>query len=119
MIISGGVNIYPQEIESILINHPKVADVAVVGAPDPDMGERVVAVVQPADWKDASMALSQELAAWLRERLSHVKVPKEISFARELPRHDTGKLYKKLIKDAYAGKADSSHMGVIPVAEKL
>jgi long-chain acyl-CoA synthetase len=120
MIISGGVNIYPQEIESTLITHPKVADVAVVGAPDAEMGERVVAVVQPVDWKEANMGLSRELTAWLRDRLSHIKVPREISFARELPRHDTGKLYKKLIKDAYSGKADPSHMGVIPgSSEKL
>lgn len=69
-----------------------------IGAPDPEMGERVVAVVQPARWEDAGVAFSKELEAYLRERISHVKVPKEISFSKELPRHDTGKLYKRLIK---------------------
>lgn len=65
------------------------------------------------------MAFSKELSNWLRERISHVKVPKEISFSKELPRHDTGKLYKRLIKDAYFGKAAASYKGVIPDAPKL
>ena len=106
MIISGGVNIYPQEIENLLIGHPKVADVAVVGAPHEEMGEQVVAVVQPADWSEAGPALAEELSAWTRERLSHVKTPRRIDFMQELPRHQTGKLYKRLIRDAYWGKGD-------------
>lgn len=114
MIISGGVNIFPAEIENMLITHDKVRDVAVVGAPDADFGECVVAVVEPMRWSDASRALSEELKAWLRERMSHVKVPREITFTKELPRHDTGKLYKRIIKDAYHGKADASLKGVIP-----
>jgi long-chain acyl-CoA synthetase len=117
MIISGGVNIYPQEIENMLVTHEKVADVAVVGGPDAEMGERVIAVVQPRNWAEAGPALSQELIAWLRERISHVKIPKELSFSKELPRHDTGKLYKRIIKDAYYGKADASYKGVIPGAK--
>lgn len=88
----------PQEIEATLITHPLVADVAVVGAPDPEMGERVVAVVQPLDWTNAGAKLSEELKSWLRERISHVKVPREISFSKELPRHDTGKIYKRFLK---------------------
>ncbi|QUD86632.1 acyl-CoA synthetase [Phenylobacterium montanum] len=107
MIISGGVNIYPQEIENLMIGHPKVADVAVVGAPHEEMGEQVVAVVQPADWSEAGPALAEELSAWTRERLSHVKTPRRIDFMQELPRHQTGKLYKRLIRDAYWGKEGS------------
>lgn len=107
MIISGGVNIYPQEIENLLITHPKVADVAVVGAPDEEMGEKVVAVVQPADWAEAGDALREELLAFARANLSHVKAPRTLDFMQELPRHPTGKLYKRLIRDAYWGKMDS------------
>jgi long-chain acyl-CoA synthetase len=107
MIISGGVNIYPQEIENLLITHPKVADVAVVGAPHEEMGEEVVAVVQPADWSEAGEALAAELAAYARANLSHVKAPRKIDFMPELPRHATGKLYKRLIRDAYWGKEGS------------
>jgi long-chain acyl-CoA synthetase len=107
MIISGGVNIYPQEIENLLITHPKVADVAVVGAPHEEMGEQVVAVIQPVDWAQAGPALAEELSAWTRGQLSHVKAPRRIDFMQELPRHATGKLYKRLIRDGYWGKADS------------
>jgi long-chain acyl-CoA synthetase len=104
MIISGGVNIYPQEIENLLITHPKVADAAVVGAPDEEMGEKVVAVIQPLDWNDAGDALRRELVDFVRSRLSHVKTPRVVDFMAELPRHATGKLYKRLIRDAYWGK---------------
>jgi len=107
MIISGGVNIYPQEIENLLIEHPKIADVAVVGAPHEEMGEQVVAVIQPADWNDAGEAFAAEISAFARARLSHVKTPRRIDFMKELPRHATGKLYKRLIRDAYWGKSDS------------
>jgi long-chain acyl-CoA synthetase len=104
MIISGGVNIYPQEIENLLIGHPKVADVAVVGAPDEEMGEKVVAVIQPMDWADAGEPLRAELMAYARANLSHVKSPRQLDFMAELPRHQTGKLYKRLIRDAYWAK---------------
>lgn len=107
MIISGGVNIYPQEIENLLVTHPKVADVAVIGAPHHDLGEEVVAVVQPADMADAGDALAAELTAFCRQSLSGVKTPRRIDFTAELPRHDTGKLYKRLIRDAYWGKQES------------
>ena len=100
-IISGGVNIYPQEIENELIAHPKVADVAVVGAPDEDLGEKVVAVVQPVEWADAGPQLASELTAFMRARLSHVKTPRQIDFLLELPRHENGKLYKRVIRDKY------------------
>lgn len=101
MIISGGVNIYPQEIENHLVTHPKVADVAVVGGPHEEMGEEVIAVVQPADMADANDDLRDELMRYAREKLSGVKVPRRIDFIEALPRHDTGKLYKRLLRDQY------------------
>ncbi|OYX73427.1 MAG: acyl-CoA synthetase [Caulobacter sp. 32-67-35] len=101
MIISGGVNIYPQEIENLLITHPKVADAAVVGAPCDEMGEKVVAVIQPLAWAEDHSDLADELMAFARANLSHVKSPRRIDFMQELPRHATGKLYKRLIRDAY------------------
>lgn len=104
MIISGGVNIYPQELENLLVTHPKVADVAVVGAPHEEMGEQVVAVIQPAPGQVAGEDLAAELMAFARANLSHVKAPRRIDFMDELPRHPTGKLYKRLIRDAYWGK---------------
>ncbi|WP_242140287.1 acyl-CoA synthetase [Sphingomonas sp. TREG-RG-20F-R18-01] len=107
MIISGGVNIYPQEIENRLITHPRVADVAVIGAPDAEMGERVVAVVQPVDMDEAGPELAAELIAWCRAELSGVKTPRQIDFTAELPRHATGKLYKRLLRDHYWGETGS------------
>ena len=107
MIISGGVNIYPQELENLLINHPKVADAAVVGGPHEEMGEQVIAVIQPLDWAEAGEPLRAELMAFCRDNLSHVKSPRVLDFMQELPRHPTGKLYKRLIRDAYWGKEGS------------
>lgn len=104
MIISGGVNIYPQEIENLLVTHPKVADAAVIGAPDEEMGERVVAVVQPLDNIGAEDDLRDELYAFMRQSLSGVKVPRQIDFRAELPRHPTGKLYKRHLRDEYWAK---------------
>jgi acyl-CoA synthetase (AMP-forming)/AMP-acid ligase II len=108
MIISGGVNIYPQETENILITHPKVADVAVIGVPNEDFGEEVKAVVQLEDMSNASPELAQELIDWCREQISSVKCPRSVDFDAELPRHPTGKLYKRLLKDRYWGKKDST-----------
>jgi acyl-CoA synthetase (AMP-forming)/AMP-acid ligase II len=107
MIISGGVNIYPQETENVLIGHPRVTDAAVFGVPNEDFGEEVKAVVQPADWSDAGPGLADELMAYCRERLSPIKCPRSIDFEQELPRHPTGKLYKRLIRDRYWGKHKS------------
>ncbi len=101
MIISGGVNIYPQEIEDQLVLHPGVADVAVLGAPDPDMGEKVIAVVQPANWREAGPQLESELLDWLRPRLGRHKIPRQIDFVEALPRTPTGKLLKRELRDAY------------------
>ena len=107
MIISGGVNIYPQETENCLIIHPKVTDVAVIGVPNEDFGEEVKAIVQPAEMADAGPELAQELMDWCRERISHVKCPRSVDFLEELPRHPTGKLYKRLLKDRYWGSSES------------
>jgi long-chain acyl-CoA synthetase len=101
MIISGGVNIYPQEAENVLTMHPKVMDVAVFGVPNEDFGEEVKAVVQPADMADAGPALERELIEFCREHLADVKCPRTVDFEAELPRHPTGKLYKRLLKDRY------------------
>jgi acyl-CoA synthetase (AMP-forming)/AMP-acid ligase II len=104
MIISGGVNIYPQEAENVLITHPKVVDVAVFGVPNEDFGEEVKAVVQPVEMPaddDHAKALAQELIAFCRSELADVKCPRSIDFRAELPRHPTGKLYKRLLKDEY------------------
>ena len=107
MIISGGVNIYPQEIENALVSHPQVMDAAVVAAPHPDLGEQVVAVIQPVRWDEAGPALAATLRAYLRERISHVKVPRQIDFMEELPRLPTGKLMKRHLRDAYFGTNDA------------
>jgi long-chain acyl-CoA synthetase len=101
MIISGGVNIYPQETENLLVTHPKVMDVAVFGVPNEDFGEEVKAVVQPIHWEDAGPELEAELIDFCRDNISHIKCPKTIDFEQELPRHPTGKLYKRLLKDRY------------------
>ena len=101
MIISGGVNIYPQEAENLLITHPKVMDCAVFGVPNADFGEEVKAVVQPRDMADAGPALAEELIAWCKQNLSAIKCPRSIDFEPELPRHPTGKLYKRLLRDRY------------------
>ena len=100
-IISGGVNIYPAEIESCLIMHPKVADVAVFGLPDPDMGEYVHAVVQPAAGVDPSDELADELRNYARANLARYKTPRVVDFRAELPRLPTGKLYKRQLRDEY------------------
>ncbi|HUR49855.1 MAG TPA: acyl-CoA synthetase [Acidimicrobiales bacterium] len=101
MIISGGVNIYPQEAENVLTMHPAVADVAVFGIPHEEMGEEVKAVVQPVEGVVPGPDLERELIAYCRDRLAHYKCPKSVDFDAELPRHPTGKLYKRLVRDRY------------------
>ncbi|HEX5142348.1 MAG TPA: fatty-acid--CoA ligase FadD4 [Mycobacterium sp.] len=101
MIISGGVNIYPQEAENMLVTHPKVMDAAVFGIPDDEMGQSVKGVVQTVDPADATAEFADELLVWLRERLSHYKCPRSISFEEQLPRTDTGKLYKQSLVEKY------------------
>jgi long-chain acyl-CoA synthetase len=101
MIVSGGVNIYPQEAENLLVTHPKVMDVAVFGVPNEEMGEEVKAVVQPIDMADAGPEFEQELLAFCREHLAHYKCPRSVDFDADLPRQPTGKLYKRLLRDRY------------------
>lgn len=101
MIITGGVNVYPQEAENILTMHPEVHDVAVIGVPNDEFGEEVKAVVQPVDLANAGPELAAELVAFCRSRLADVKCPRSVDFREELPRHPTGKLYKRILKDEY------------------
>ena len=105
MIISGGVNIYPREIEDVFIQHPGVADVAVFGVPNEEFGEEVKAVVQPLEPVADEDAFARELMAFAREHLAGYKCPRSIDFRDELPRHDNGKLYKRLLRDEYRAAA--------------
>jgi long-chain acyl-CoA synthetase len=107
MIISGGVNIYPQECENLLITHPKIADAAVFGVPNADLGEEVKAVVQPMPGVLPCADLAEELIAFCNQSLSRQKVPRSIDFEAELPRLPTGKLYKRLLRDRYWGDKTS------------
>lgn len=102
MIISGGVNIYPQEVEDVLVLHPAILDVAVFGVPDAEMGEAVKAVVQPAPGAVPGPELEREILDHARQRVAHYKVPRSVDFADELPRTPTGKLVKGKLKARYA-----------------
>jgi len=101
MIISGGVNIYPQESEDVLVMHPRVADAAVIGIPDEEMGEQVKAVIQLIDHAERGPDMAAELLGYCRDYLSPIKCPKSVDFVEALPRHATGKLYKRLLRDKY------------------
>ena len=106
MIISGGANLYPAEIEAELVQHPKVADVAVFGIPNEDWGEEIKAVIQPMDGVEAGPALSEEIFAWCADRLAKMKTPRSIDYLAELPRDPNGKLYKRKLRDPYwAGRS--------------
>ncbi|MGD9603756.1 MAG: AMP-binding protein [Gammaproteobacteria bacterium] len=107
MIISGGVNIYPQECENLLITHPKVADAAVFGVPNEDLGEEVKAVVQAMPGVATDALLEAELIAFCQQHLSRQKCPRSIDFEAELPRLPTGKLYKRVLRDRYWGDKKS------------
>jgi long-chain acyl-CoA synthetase len=100
-IISGGVNVYPQECENLLVTHPKVLDAAVFGIPNEEFGEEVKAVVQPRDMRDSGAVLEAELIAFCREHLSAIKCPRSVDFEAQLPRSPTGKLYKQTLRDRY------------------
>jgi long-chain acyl-CoA synthetase len=99
LVISGGVNIYPAEVEAVLIGHPAVGDVGVVGVPDDDWGEIVVAVVEPQPGVAPGDELAAELVEWCRERIAHYKCPRRVEFTEALPRHDNGKLYKHQLRE--------------------
>ena len=107
MIISGGVNIYPQECENLLITHPEVADAAVFGVPNADLGEEVKAVVQPMPGIRPDAAFAEELIAFCRQHLAHIKCPRSVDFEAELPRLPTGKLYKRVLRERYWGERTS------------
>jgi long-chain acyl-CoA synthetase len=106
MIISGGVNIYPAEVEGVLSSHPSVGDVAVIGIPDAEWGEQVKAVVELVDGIAPSDDLGAELMAFCRERISGYKCPRTVDFTDELPRTDGGKLYKRLLRDRYQASVE-------------
>jgi acyl-CoA synthetase (AMP-forming)/AMP-acid ligase II len=111
MIITGGVNVYPQEAEDALLSHPKVMDAAVFGIPHPEMGEEVKAVVQPLEMpadEEAAQAFADELIAFCKERLASLKCPRSVDFRTDLPRTETGKLVKRLLKDEYVAAANAA-----------
>ncbi len=101
MIISGGANIYPAEIENVLLAHPKIGDVAVFGIPNEDWGEEVKAVIEPAAGVEPGQALADEILRWCADKLAKFKTPKTIDFITELPRDPNGKLYKRKLRDPY------------------
>jgi long-chain acyl-CoA synthetase len=101
MIISGGVNIYPAEIESVMLGHPKIADVAVFGIPHEEWGEEVKAVVQPVEGEAPGQALTDDILAFCRDKLAKYKTPKSIDYIVEMPRDPNGKLYKRKLRDPY------------------
>ncbi|MHA7598465.1 AMP-binding protein [Alicycliphilus sp. T452] len=107
LILSGGVNIYPQEIENLLATYPGVADVAVIGVPHPEFGEEVKAVVELRDPAQAGPALAEALIAHCRQHIAHLKCPRSVDFVPTLPRLENGKLYKRLLMDQYAKAAES------------
>ena len=108
MIISGGANIYPAEIENVFLTHPKVGDVAVFGIPNEDWGEEVKAVVEPAAGVETGDALTQELLAFCKEKLAKFKLPRSIDYTDEMPRDPNGKLYKRRLRDPYWEGAERS-----------
>ena len=105
LIISGGVNIYPQESENVLAAHPAVADLAVIGVPNADFGQEVKAVVQLRPGHLASPGLAAELLDWCHARLSRIKCPRSVEFAESLPRNENGKLLKRVLRDQYASSS--------------
>jgi acyl-CoA synthetase (AMP-forming)/AMP-acid ligase II len=107
MIISGGVNIYPQESEDVLIGHPSVLDAAVIGVPNDDLGEEAKAIVQLVDPSTASDELAAELLVHCQEHLARYKCPRSVDFIDQLPREDSGKLYKRRLRDQYWGDRES------------
>src|SRR5262249_1443043 len=108
LIISGGVNIYPAEVDAVLLDHPVVADAATIGIPNDEWGEEVKAVVQLKPGIPRSPELAAELIEFCRRRLAHYKCPRPADFIDQLPRQDTGKLYKRLLRDRYREAARNS-----------
>jgi long-chain acyl-CoA synthetase len=111
LIISGGVNIYPAEVEAVLFSHPSVGDVAVIGVPNTEWGEEVLAVVEPQPGVATSAELEAELIAWSRARLAAYKCPRRVDFTDQLPRQDNGKLYKQKLREDYRLSLSDSSSG--------
>jgi long-chain acyl-CoA synthetase len=109
MIFSGGANIYPAEIENVLLSHAKVGDLAVFGVPHGDWGEGVKAVIEPAEGVEGNDALAEEILAFCAERLAKFKTPKSIDFTTEMPRDPNGKLYKRKLRDSYWEGVQRAH----------
>jgi long-chain acyl-CoA synthetase len=101
LIISGGVNIYPAEVDAVLLEHPSVGDAAVIGVPDEEWGEAVLAVIELKPEVEPSDALAGELLDYCREKLAHYKCPREVEFVATLPREDNGKIYKRRLRETY------------------
>jgi long-chain acyl-CoA synthetase len=106
LIISGGVNVYPAEVDAVLLTHPAVGDAGTIGVPDEEWGEQVVSVVELKPGVEATPALAAELIAWCRDRLAHFKCPRAVEFVAELPRHDNGKLYRTKLRQQIVGDDD-------------
>jgi long-chain acyl-CoA synthetase len=101
VVISGGVNVYPAEVDAVLLEHPAVGDVATIGVPDEEWGERVLAVVEPRAGVATSPELADELVAFCRERLAHYKCPRGVDFVDRLPRSDAGKIVRRRVREPY------------------
>jgi long-chain acyl-CoA synthetase len=99
LIITGGVNVYPAEVEAVLLTHPAVGDAGVVGRPDDEWGEIVIAAVEPQPGVEPTDRLGAELVEWCRDRIAHYKCPRHVVFVEALPRHDNGKLYKHQLRE--------------------
>jgi long-chain acyl-CoA synthetase len=110
LIISGGVNIYPAEVDAVLLQHPAVGDVATIGVPDEEWGEAVKSVVQLADGVEPSDELARELIDFCRDHLAHFKCPRTVDFTAQLPREDTGKIFKRKLRDQYRAAAGISNV---------
>jgi long-chain acyl-CoA synthetase len=105
LIISGGVNIYPAEIEAVLLTHPAVGDAAVIGVPNEEWGEEVKAVIELREGVTGSPELADELIEHCRRLLAHYKCPRSVDFVTSLPREDNGKLYKRALRDRYRAQS--------------
>jgi long-chain acyl-CoA synthetase len=101
VIISGGVNIYPAEVDAVLLTHPAVADVATVGVPDPEWGEQVKSVVELRPGFEPTTDLAGELIALCRQRLAQFKCPRSVDFTDKLPRFETGKILRRVVREKY------------------